>query len=494
MKKTSDSHDILISVTENNNNNDEKKDGLQPTITLFGGVMVIVGCIIGSGIFISPKGVHENVNSIGLSLIIWILCGIFTGIGAYCYAELGTFIQQSGGDYAYVLVAYGPLLGFMRMWIESIIVRPCTITAVAITFSTYILYPFLSYQNTIPFMPQIIACTGILLLTYFNCWSVKITTSIQNIFTIAKLVALITIILTGIFLLFFNNNKSNLGNIFFTSEVLSFGKIAMAFYSGLWAFNGWNFLNVITEELIDPSKNLPKAIGISCTLCTIVYVFVNIAFYASLSIEEFVTSNAIAITFANKYYGILSGLMPILVAFSCFGTVNGVMLTSSRLFFVASRNGHMPGILSYINREKNTPIPAVCFTSILSIFYLFLSSNIYTLINYVQIVNWIAIGVATSALLWLRIKKPPKIYKRPLKVNIIFPIIFLIGCSFLIIFPIIQAPKDTLIGIGLLLTGLPIYYIFVKRNVNVRFIDKFMNKITELFIIYFNVTPIEKVD
>uniref|UniRef100_A0A0K0E4A9 Amino acid permease/ SLC12A domain-containing protein n=1 Tax=Strongyloides stercoralis TaxID=6248 RepID=A0A0K0E4A9_STRER len=494
MEKFNESNDILIPVNDDNNNNGKKIEGLQPSITLFGGVMVIVGCIIGSGIFISPQGVHENVDSIGLSLIIWILCGIFTGIGAYCYAELGTFIQQSGGDYTYVLVAYGPMLGFMRMWIESVIVRPCTITAVAITFSTYILYPFSSYQNIIPFITQIIACIGILLLTFCNCWSIKITTLIQNVFTIAKLISLLTIILTGIYLLFFNNNLNiNLDNIFYLPKI-SYGKLAMAFYSGLWAFNGWNFLNVITEELIDPSKNLPKAIGISCTLCTIIYLFVNVAFYTGISIEQFITSKAIAITFANKYYGVLSILMPILVAFSCFGTVNGIMLTSSRLFFSASRNGHMPKIFSYINRDRNTPIPAVCFTSILSIFYLLLSSNIYTLINYVQIVNWIAISIATSALLYLRVKKPPKIYKRPLKVNIIFPIIFLIGCSFLIIFPIIQAPKDTLIGIGLLLTGLPIYYIFVKHNFNIKFFDKFMNKITELCIMYFNVTPIEKVD
>lgn len=203
MEKFNESNDILIPVNDDNNNNGKKIEGLQPSITLFGGVMVIVGCIIGSGIFISPQGVHENVDSIGLSLIIWILCGIFTGIGAYCYAELGTFIQQSGGDYTYVLVAYGPMLGFMRMWIESVIVRPCTITAVAITFSTYILYPFSSYQNIIPFITQIIACIGILLLTFCNCWSIKITTLIQNVFTIAKLISLLTIILTGIYLLFF---------------------------------------------------------------------------------------------------------------------------------------------------------------------------------------------------------------------------------------------------------------------------------------------------
>lgn len=140
------------------------------------------------------------------------------------------------------------------------------------------------------------------------------------------------------------------------------GQIALAFYSGLWAFNGWNYLNFITEELINPTKNLPRAIAISCTICTLVYCLANIAFYAGTSPDELLESKAIAVTFANKFYGPMSWIMPVLVGFSCFGTVNGVMLTSSRLFFVAGRNQHMPTVLSYVNPYWQTPIPAVLFT------------------------------------------------------------------------------------------------------------------------------------
>lgn len=104
----------------------------------------------------------------------------------------------------------------------------------------------------------------------------------------------------------------------------------MAFYSGLWAYNGWNYLNFITKELINPTKNLPRVIFISCGICTIIYCLTNIAFYAGTSPDELLESKAIAVTFANKYYGRLAFIMPILVAGSCFGTVNGVMLTSSR--------------------------------------------------------------------------------------------------------------------------------------------------------------------
>ncbi|VDK47421.1 unnamed protein product [Anisakis simplex] len=417
--------------------------GLKPTINLFGGVMIIVGCIIGSGIFISPKGVHENAGSVGWSLIIWVICGAFSAVGAYCYAELGTFIRSSGGDYAYVLAAFGPLMGFLRMWIECIIVRPCTITAVAITFATYILQPFFS-TCAVPFLtPQLLAAGCIILLALVNCLSVRFTTFVQNFFTVAKLAALGLIILTGVILLLYGNPYHDSFEDLWEGSKFEPGSIALAFYSGLWAYNGWNYLNFITEELINPTKNLPRAIAISCTICTLVYCLANVAFYAGTSPDELLESNAIAVDFANRFYGIFAWIMPVLVAFSCFGTVNGVMLTSSRLFFVAGRQQHMPRVLSYINPYLNTPIPAVLFTALLSMCYLLLSDNIYTLINYVQIVNWLAIGIATLGLLYLRVKQPPKDYPRPLQVNLFWPFLFLAGCVFLVVFPIYQAPVDT---------------------------------------------------
>jgi L-type amino acid transporter 8 len=456
----------------------EETGGLKPTVTLFGGVMVIVGCIIGSGIFISPKGVHENINSVGWSLIIWVVCGVFSALGAYCYAELGTFIRSSGGDYAYVLAAFGPLMGFLRMWIECIIVRPCTITAVAMTFATYILRPF--YPDCeLPFLaPQLLAAGCIILLAQVNTVSVRAVTWVQNFFTIAKLLALTLIIVTGAVLLIQGGPyRESFHNAFEWPEVTA-GQIALAFYSGLWAYNGWNYLNFITEELINPTRNLPLAIGISCTICTVVYTFTNIAFYAGTSPEVLLESTAIAVTFANKFYGVFAFIMPILVACSCFGTVNGVMLTSSRLFYVAGRNKHMPSVLSYLNPDLGTPIPAVLFTAFLSLCYLLLSDNIYTLINYVQIVNWLAIGVATAGLIWLRKKQPVEKYPRPLKVNIIFPWLFLLGCALLVLFPMIQAPKDTAIGIGIMLTGLPVYLLCVHWQGKFKFIDNLMDQCT----------------
>ncbi|KAI5694081.1 hypothetical protein M8J75_010383 [Diaphorina citri] len=227
-----------------------------------------------------------------------------------------------------------------------------------------------------------------------------------------------------------------------TTDVTS---IALSFYSGLFAYNGWNYLNFIIEELKDPIVNLPRAIYISCTLVTVVYVLTNVAFYTTLSPAEVLNSEAVAVTFANRIFGPIAWTLPVFVALSTFGGVNGIILTTSRLFYAGACEGQMPEILTMIQVTKMTPTPAVLTIAFLSLLYL-MSSNIFALINYVGFATW------------------PDL-PRPIKVHLIFPAAYLIASVFVTLVPMMASPVETGIGCLMIATSVPVYMVFIAwRN------------------------------
>ncbi|KRX96922.1 Y+L amino acid transporter 1, partial [Trichinella pseudospiralis] len=478
-------NDVSPDKERNNLKSSGNDDGsgkikLQRSVSLLNGITIIIGCIIGSGIFVSPKGVHEHSGSVGLSMIIWIFGGLFAALGAYCYAELGTLIRKSGGDYAYITEAFGPFVGFIRLWIEAIVIRPCSATITALTFAKYALVPLFGDCQQVYAEPMLA-----LIITLINCYSVRWATFIQDILTYAKIVALVLIIMTGLVMAFLTSSGS-FDNIFHGTSNDA-GEISLALYSGLFAYNGWNYLNFIVEELKNPKKNLPLAIAISCSLVTVIYCLTNLAFYAVISPKEFLEADATAMTFANKVYGSFAWIMPIFVAFATVGSCNGVILTASRLFFVGGREGQMPQALTLISLKYITPVPAVILTGLLSCVFLLLSSNIYSLINYIQIVNWLAISLAMLSLFQLRRKLPDA--PRTIKVNLVFPFVFLVGCLFLVVVPIVAAPIDTIIGLGITFTSVPIYFLFIKHRPEV--LSNFSSNVSVFMQKFFLAVPEE---
>merc|ERR1719322_1205382 len=446
---------------------------LKPKMTLLNGCTVIVGSIIGSGIFVSPSGVLQMTGSVNMALVVWIASGIFSMIGAYCYAELGCMIKKTGADYAYIMVTFGDFLAFIRLWAECIIVRPCSQAIVALTFSIYACKPFFPECDPPDESVRLLAAICICVLTFVNCWEVKWATRVQDVFTYAKLLALFVIIATGIVQLC----RGKVEYFNFDDTETDITKIALSFYSGLFAYNGWNYLNFVIEELQDPVKNLPRAIAISCTLVTVVYVLTNVAFYTTLSVPEVLGSEAVAVSFAGKMYGSFAFMIPVFVALSTFGGVNGILLTSSRLFYAGAVEGQMPEILSMIQVDKMTPAPAVLIVAFLSLGYL-CSSDIFALINYVGFATWVSIGLAVVCLPVLRRMHPE--WERPIRVHMIFPILYTIATIFITIVPMVASPVETGIGIAIILTGVPVYFIFVYWKNKPQFIKSLLAKNTML--------------
>ncbi|XP_019873715.1 large neutral amino acids transporter small subunit 2 [Aethina tumida] len=466
-----------------------KDDGtvkLKRKITLMNGVALIVGTIIGSGIFVSPAGVYVETKSVGLSLIVWSLSGVFSTLGALCYAELGTSITRSGGDYAYIYVAFGPLCAFLMLWVSLLIIRPTTQAIVAITFAEYAAKPFFPECKPPENAVRLLAAVCLCLLTAINCMSVRWAMRIQSVFTAAKLFALIMIILCGIYQIF-AGEADTFKNSFDGNYDVS--TVALSFYSGLFAFGGWNFLNFVTEELQDPYKNLPRAIWIALPLVTGVYVLANVAYFAVLTGIEMESSVAVALTFGTKIFGQFDWLVPIFVALSTFGGVNGILFTSARLFLIGSQEGHLPDFVSYIHVTKNTPIPSLLFTCVTSLAML-LISDVFTLINYYGQILWLSVAASIAGMLWLRHKKPDM--PRPIRVHTSIPIIFLCCCAFLVICPIPRQPWNTVVGTVITLTGIPVYYLCIEwRNKPKRY-HKLLKWITESVQTIMNVTSPEQ--
>ncbi|XP_053460595.1 B(0,+)-type amino acid transporter 1 isoform X3 [Nycticebus coucang] len=232
--------------------NEPKSTSLQKEVGLVSGICIIVGTIIGSGIFISPKSVLSNTQAVGPCLIIWAVCGVLATLGALCYAELGTMITKSGGEYPYLMEAYGPIPAYLFSWTSLIVLKPTSFAIICLTFSEYVCTPFYAGCKPPEVIVKCLAAAAILLIVTVNSLSVRLGSYVQNVFTAAKLVIVAIIIISG-FVLLAQGNTKNFENSFEGADV-SVGAISLAFYNGLWAYDGWNQLNYITEELRNPYR------------------------------------------------------------------------------------------------------------------------------------------------------------------------------------------------------------------------------------------------
>ncbi|XP_067840443.1 b(0,+)-type amino acid transporter 1 [Heptranchias perlo] len=457
------------------------KLNLKREVGLISAVCLIVGTMIGSGIFMSPEWVLRHIGSPGASLLIWAACGLLCTLAAFSYVELGTVIKESGGEYIYILRNFGPVPAFLFSWTSVCVARPAGIAAISLSLAQYIAAPF--YKECPP-PSAVVKCTAaasILITAIINGLNVKLATRIQNIFTFAKLLSLLVIVISGIVLIFKGHTRSFQNA--FQGTIGGIGSVGIAFQQGLWSYDGWNNLNYVTEEIKRPEVNLPRALLISLPLVTLLYLLVNVSYLAAMSPAEMMTSGAVAVTWGDKVLGSWAWLIPLSVVLSTFGSANGSFFTGGRSCYVAAREGHMPDILSMAHVHHLTPLPALMFTAFIAL-VMIISGDFGSIINYFSFTAWIFYSLTFAALVYMKIKKPH--LHRPFKVPIPIPVFMLIISVILVVAPLIDTPQiEYLFVLLFILGGLLIYFPLI----HFKLCKGSMSQITVLLQLLLDVAP-----
>ncbi|XP_054008199.1 b(0,+)-type amino acid transporter 1-like [Hylaeus anthracinus] len=458
---------------------------LKRRVGLVSGVALIVGTMIGSGIFVSPSGLLVRTGSIGISFLVWTACGLLSLCGALAYAELGTMNTSSGAEYAYFMDAFGAPPAFLFSWVSTLVLKPSQMAIICLSFAQYAVEAFAADCDPPEEVVKIVALLAIILILLVNCYSVNLATGVQNAFTAAKLIAILVVIAGGSYKLIQGNTQHLKGafNTMDGSSTVNIGRLATAFYTGLWAYDGWNNLNYVTEEIKDPSKNLPRSIMIGIPLVTLCYALINVSYLAVMSPSEMIESEAVAVTFGNRILGVMAWLMPLSVAISTFGSANGTLFAAGRLCFAASREGHLLDCLSYVHVRRFTPAPGLIFHSLVA-GTMVLSGNIDSLIDFFSFTAWIFYGGAMLALLVMRRTRPN--HPRPYKCPLVIPVLVLGISAYLIVAPIIDKPQiEYLYATGFIFAGMLVYLPFVKYG----YVPKFMEGVNAFLQMLLEVAP-----
>ncbi len=462
----------------------KKKDPLEQLqlkrqLGLFDSTMIMVGIIIGSGIFTTTGIMAKDIPSTGLILLAWLVGGLLTLAGALTYAELGAALPEAGGQYVYLREAYGPMTAFLFGWILFLVYMTGGIAGLALAFAEYFgnLFPSLSTESLIfsktvkifslsfPFSISAGQCVGvavILLLSFFNYIGVIFGKLIQNFFTVVKIG-----IVTAIIILGFAIGKGTAPKLVINPGGWSFGQMILGFGVALvaitWAFDGWNNINFVAGEIKNPKRNLPRALMLGTVGVTILYVLINYVYLYALPIEKVTGVVQIAERATSALFGgTVGALISTVILISIFGAMNGSILAGPRVYYAMARDKLFFKKASEVHPRFKTPAFAVViqaiWASLLTLTGTF--EQLFTFAMFIAIVFWIG---AAASVFTLRKKYPdlPRPYKAwgyP-----VVPAIFILTSLGILINTLFKKPVEALAGILFTALGIPVY-IYWKRK------------------------------
>ncbi len=438
-------------------------------LTLVDAASIVVGSIIGTGVFLKTATMSGLVGSPGMVLLIWVVAGLLSLAGALAYSELGSLMPDAGGEYVYLKVGYGDMWAFLYGWMRFWIGSPGSIAAYAVGAMT-----FMSGAVDLSIVGGKSAAAVIVIIVFssINCMSVAFGGRIQSIMTGLKLLIIIGLC-GGIFFAgegasFAHFSESNPGVSGFTGWA-AFGSATLA---ALWAYDGWNNLPMVAGEIKNPQRNIPLSLGLGMLVILAIYCVTNVAYFYALPFTEILNSNSdafpdalpVATKAAMTFLG-TSGVTILSAAFvfSALGALNGSIMTGARVPYAMAKDGLFFKGLANVNDVTLVPVVSVIIQGIVSML-LALSGTFDQLTNYVVFSSWIFYAMVTGVVFVLRKKMPdaPRSYKT-LGYPVV-PVIFIVLAVLLLINTVMESPKESSIGLLFILAGVPVYFVFKKLN------------------------------
>lgn len=464
-------------------------------LKLWDATMLVMGSMIGSGIFIVSADIMRNLGSGYWMIAVWVITGIMTVAAALSYGELSAMFPKAGGQYTYITEIFGKKLGFLYGWGMFTVIQTGTIAAVAVAFGKFSAYLFPALNDAAPIFQsgefkitwiQILGIAIILLLTYINTRGVESGKLLQNLFTGSKIVALLGLIFLGFILVknsflsdnlsfgwdaFNNISKDAKGNFLQLGwEKISgasvFGGIAAAMVGSVFSSVAWENVTFVSGEIENPQKNVVKSMVLGTISVMALYLLVNLVYLNALDRDSiaFAANDRVAVAASEKMFGSVGTIiMAVLVMISTFGCVNGIVLAGARVFQTMAKDGLF--LKSAIENNKNgVPEKSLWMQGIWASL-LALSGQYGDLLDMISFVIVLFYMITVFGVIYMRIKKPEveRTYKTWLYP--FTPILYLlIGTAFCVLL-FIYKPNYTWPGLVLILIGLPVYYLINKRNV-----------------------------
>jgi basic amino acid/polyamine antiporter, APA family len=471
---------------------------LKKRVNLFDGISIVAGAMIGSGIFIVSADIARNVGSPGWLMVVWLITGIITIIGAVSYGELASMMPHVGGQYVYLKEAYHPLVGFLFGWTTFLVVQCGSIAAVGVAFAKFtgVLIPWVSENNILVHLgplrinsTMVVAITMISFLTWLNTRGIVTGKTVQNVFSSTKVIALIGFVVIGLFVAnsisSFEINKEvfwDAGQRGSDNQIIPLSGFALvaaigtALVGSLFASDAWYNITYISGEVINPKRNVPLSLFFGTLIVSVIYILVNFIYIKVLPLSgspdgpdvlsrgiQFATDDRVATSAMFAILGDYAAIiMAVFIMVSTFGCNHGLILTGPRVYYAMAQDGLFFKKAGEINRF-GVPGFAIAVQGIWAVL-LCLSGTYSNLLDYVIFAVLIFFTLTIFSIFILRVKRPdiPRPYKAfgyP-----VIPAVYILTTLTIMVILLIYKPKYTFPGLIIVLLGIPVYYLWKKHS------------------------------